>query len=108
MVKEAEENKEKDAKIKEQTEIKYRAESLITTFEKTMNDEKAKNLSEDQKKTAQKQIDELKDLLKNEKWDELKKRLDAFEQVAAQFANQQNNNNNNSQSENNTDKNKKN
>ena len=86
MVKEAEENKEKDAKIKEQTEIKYRAESLITTFEKTMNDEKAKNLSEDQKKTAQKQIDELKDLLKNEKWDELKKRLDAFEQVAAQFA----------------------
>ena len=108
MVKEAEENKEKDAKIKEQTEIKYRAESLITTFEKTMNDEKAKNLSEDQKKTAQKQIDELKDLLKNEKWDELKKRLDAFEQVAAQFANQQNNNNNNSQSENNTDENKKN
>ena len=108
MVKEAEENKEKDAKIKEQTEIKYRAESLITTFEKTMNDEKAKNLSEDQKKTAQKQIDELKDLLKNEKWDELKKRLDAFEQVAAQFANQQNNNNNNSQSENNTDGNKKN
>ena len=108
MVKEAEENKEKDAKIKEQTEIKYRAESLITTFEKTMKDEKAKNLSEDQKKTAQKQIDELKDLLKNEKWDELKKRLDAFEQVAAQFANQQNNNNNNSQSENNTDKNKKN
>ena len=108
MVKEAEENKEKDAKIKEQTEIKYRAESLITTFEKIMNDEKAKNLSEDQKKTAQKQIDELKDLLKNEKWDELKKRLDAFEQVAAQFANQQNNNNNNSQSENNTDKNKKN
>ncbi len=108
MVKEAEENKEKDAKIKEQTEIKYRAESLITTFEKTMKDEKAKNLSEDQKKTAQKQIDELKDLLKNEKWDELKKRLDAFEQVAAQFANQQNNNNNNSQSENNTDENKKN
>ena len=92
MVKEAEENKEKDAKIKEQTEIKYRAESLITTFEKSLNDEKAKNLSEEQKKTAQKQIDELKDLLKNEKWDELKKRLDAFEQIASQFANQQNNN----------------
>ena len=92
MVKEAEENKEKDAKIKEQTEIKYRAESLITTFEKSLNDEKAKNLSEEQKKTAQKQIDELKDLLKNEKWDELKKRLDAFEQIASQFANQQSNN----------------
>ena len=105
MVKEAEENKEKDAKIKEQAEIKYRAESLITTFEKSMNDEKAKSLSEEQKKTAQKQIDELKDLLKNEKWDELKKRLDAFEQVASQFANQQSNNNN-SQSDNPSDKKK--
>ncbi len=100
MVKEAEENKEKDAKIKEQTEIKYRAESLITTFEKSLNDEKAKNLPEEQKKAAQKQIDELKDLLKNEKWDELKKRLDTFEQVASQFANQQNNN---SQSKNSSD-----
>lgn len=100
MVKEAEENKEKDAKIKEQTEIKYRAESLITTFEKSLNDEKAKNLLEEQKKAAQKQIDELKDLLKNEKWDELKKRLDTFEQVASQFANQQNNN---SQSKNSSD-----
>ena len=105
MVKEAEENKEKDAKIKEQAEIKYRAESLITTFEKSMNDEKAKSLSEDQKKTAQKQINELKDLLKNEKWEELKKRLDAFEQVASQFANQQSNNNN-SQSDNPSDKKK--
>ncbi len=106
MVKEAEENKEKDAKIKEQTEIKYRAESLITTFEKSLNNEKAKSLPEEQKKTAQKQIDELKDLLKNEKWDELKKRLDAFEQVASQFSNQQNNNNN-SQTDNQSNNKKK-
>ena len=67
MVKEAEENKEKDAKIKEQTEIKYRAESLISTLERSLTDEKAKSLPEEQKQTAQKQIDELKDLLKNEK-----------------------------------------
>ena len=106
MVKEPEENKEKDAKIKEQTEIKYRAESLITTFEKSLNNEKAKSLPEEQKKTAQKQIDELKDLLKNEKWDELKKRLDAFEQVASQFSNQQNNNNN-SQTDNQSNNKKK-
>ena len=109
MVKEAEENKEKDAKIKEQTEIKYRAESLISTLERSLADEKAKSLPEEQKQTAQKQIDELKDLLKNEKWDELKTRLDAFEQMASQFANQANQQHNpNNESENKSDSEKKN
>ena len=109
MVKEAEENKEKDAKIKEQTEIRYRAESLISTLERSLADEKAKTLPEEQKQTAQKQIDELKDLLKNEKWDELKTRLDAFEQMASQFANQANQQQNpNNESENKSDSEKKN
>lgn len=109
MVKEAEENKEKDAKIKEQTEIRYRAESLISTLERSLADEKAKSLPEEQKQTAQKQIDELKDLLKNEKWDELKTRLDAFEQMASQFANQANQQQNpNNESENKSDSEKKN
>lgn len=109
MVKEAEENKEKDAKIKEQTEIKYRAESLISTLERSLADEKAKSLPEEQKQTAQKQIDELKDLLKNGKWDELKTRLDAFEQMASQFANQANQQQNpNNESENKSDSEKKN
>ena len=109
MVKEAEENKEKDAKIKEQTEIRYRAESLISTLERSLADEKAKSLPEEQKQTAQKQIDELKDLLKNEKWDELKTRLDAFEQIASQFANQANQQQNpNNESENKSDSEKKN
>ncbi len=109
MVKEAEENKEKDAKIKEQTEIRYRAESLISTLERSLADEKAKSLPEEQKQTAQKQIDELKDLLKNEKWDELKTRLDAFEQMASQFANQANHQQNpNNESENKSDSEKKN
>ena len=109
MVKEAEENKEKDAKIKEQTEIRYRAESLISTLERSLADEKAKALPEEQKQTAQKQIDELKDLLKNEKWDELKTRLDVFEQMASQFANQANQQQNpNNESENKSDSEKKN
>ena len=109
MVKEAEANKEKDAKIKEQTEIRYRAESLISTLERSLADEKAKSLPEEQKQTAQKQIDELKDLLKNEKWDELKTRLDAFEQMASQFANQANQQQNpNNESENKSDSEKKN
>jgi molecular chaperone DnaK len=67
MVKEAEENKEKDAKIKEQSEIRYRAESLISNFENSLKDEKAKDLPAAQKEMAQKQIEELKTLLKDEK-----------------------------------------
>ena len=102
MVKEAEENKEKDAKIKEQTEIRYRAESLISTLERSLADEKAKSLPEEQKQTAQKQIDELKDLLKNEKW------LQNHQQIPQQKlqANQQQNPNN--ESENKSDSEKKN
>ena len=88
MVKEAEENKEKDEKIKQQTEIKYRAETLINSLENSLKDEKAKSLPEEQKKQAQQQIDELKKLLQEQKWDELKARLDAFEQAAQAFSQQ--------------------
>lgn len=105
MVKEAEENKEKDAKAKEIVEIKYRAESLISNFENSLKDEKAKNIPEDQKATVQKQIDELKDLLKNEKYEELKQRIDSIEAAASQFAQQANkdssNQSNDSKDENN-------
>ena len=88
MVKEAEENKEKDEKIKQQTEIKYRAETLINSLENSLKDEKAKSLPEEQKKQAQQQIDELKKILQEQKWDELKARLDAFEQAAQAFSQQ--------------------
>ncbi|AIV03549.1 HSP70 family molecular chaperone DnaK [Candidatus Malacoplasma girerdii] len=86
MVKEAEENKEKDAQIKEQAEIRYKAESLISSFEASQNDEKFKNLPQEQKDMANKQIEELKQLLKDQKWDELKQKIIAFEQIASQFA----------------------
>jgi molecular chaperone DnaK len=67
MVKEAEENKEKDEQAKKITETKYRAESLISTLEKSMNDEKAKDIPAEQKEQASKQIEELKALLSEEK-----------------------------------------
>jgi molecular chaperone DnaK len=67
MVKEAEDNKEKDTKLKEQSEIRYRAESLIQGLENSMKDEKAKDMPAEQKEQAQKQIDEFKQLLKDEK-----------------------------------------
>jgi molecular chaperone DnaK len=67
MVKEAEDNKDKDEKAKTQSETRYRAESLIHQMETSMKDEKAKDIPADQKEKAQKEIDELKQLLKDEK-----------------------------------------
>ncbi|MDR0825989.1 MAG: molecular chaperone DnaK [Mycoplasmataceae bacterium] len=86
MVKEAEENKDKDEKVKSQAEVRYRAESLIHQFETSMKDEKAKAMPADQREKAEKEINELKQLLKDEKWDELKTKLDAFDQMAQQFS----------------------
>jgi molecular chaperone DnaK len=85
MVKEAEDNKEKDAQIKSQSEIRYRTESLIHQFEESLKNEKAKDLPVEQKEKAEKEINELKQLLKDEKWDELKVKLDAVDAMAQQF-----------------------
>ncbi|MCF0227707.1 MAG: Hsp70 family protein, partial [Malacoplasma sp.] len=86
MVKDAEANKEKDQQAKERTELRYRAESMIAQFEKAMNDEKAKSLPQEQKDAAKKQVEELKTLLKEEKWDELKTKMDQFDQAYQQYA----------------------
>lgn len=86
MVKEAEENKEKDEKIKQEKETKYRAESLINTLKQGMQSEEAKNSDPKQKEESQKQIGELEKLLKEEKYDELKTKIDQFEAMASQFA----------------------
>jgi molecular chaperone DnaK len=89
MVKEAEENREKDEQTKANTETKYRAETLIAGLEKSLEDEKSKDMPAEQKELATKQIEELKTLLKEEKYDELKQKVDAFEQMASQFQNGQ-------------------
>ncbi|MBQ5543475.1 MAG: molecular chaperone DnaK [Mycoplasmataceae bacterium] len=86
MIKEAEENREKDEKEKEEAETRYRAESLINSFEKSLNTEEGKNIPEDQKKQTQAQIDEIKKLLEEKKFDELKQKLDQIEAVMKQFA----------------------
>ena len=87
MVKEAEMNKEHDAKIKEQSELKYKAESYINMFEKTMSDPKlAGNVKDEQKKQGQKMVDELKKLLAEQKWDELKVKIGAIDQMMNQFS----------------------
>ncbi len=86
MVKEAEENKEKDEKIKTQKETKYRAETLINSLKQGLESEEGKKADAVQREQAQKQIDELENLLKEEKYDELKTKIDQFETMAAQFA----------------------
>lgn len=86
MVKEAEENKEKDEKIKMQKETKYRAESLINTLKQGLESEEGKKAEPAQREQAQKQIDELEKLLKEEKYDELKTKIDQFEAMTSQFA----------------------
>jgi molecular chaperone DnaK len=67
MVKDAEENREKDEANKKQAEVKHRAEALIFELEKGLNDEKSKDMPAEQKETVTKQIEEFKTLLKEEK-----------------------------------------
>lgn len=87
MVKEAEENKAADAKKKEEVETRVRAETLINQLEKGIK-EQGDKADKKQKEEAEKQIEELKKLLADNKIDELKKKLDEIEKAAAAFAEQ--------------------
>jgi len=87
MVKDAEANKEADAKKKEHSELRYKAESYINMFEKVMKDEKAAaSLPQDKKDEAKKVVDELNKLLAEEKWEELKTKLNQLDQLMATFS----------------------
>lgn len=87
MVKDAEANKEADAKKREESEIRYKAETYINTFEKALKDEKVSGqIPADQKDQAKKVVDELKKLLADQKWDELKKKLEQLDQLMATFS----------------------
>lgn len=88
MVKEAEEHREADEKIKKEKEVSNKADAFIEMLKEGLNKEGSK-LSEDQKKQAQEQIDELEKLKEAKDWDKLQEKIDAFEKVAQQFANMQ-------------------
>ncbi len=90
MIKEAEQNKEQDEKIKRENEIRYKAESLISSL-KTGLEKEGSGLSDSQKEETNKQIDELQKLLDDKKWDELDERISKIEAMAKQFANMQGN-----------------
>ena len=86
MVKDAEPNKELDNKKKEESEIRYKAESYNNQFEKVLNEEKiSAKVDDKQKQEAKKVVDDLKKLLEEQKWDELKQKLTQMDQLMAAF-----------------------
>ena len=86
MIKEAEENKESDMKIKWENDIKYKAESMISSFKTGLEQEGAK-LEAAQKEEIEKQIAELESLLNAKDYKALEEKIKMFEAAAAQFAN---------------------
>ena len=94
MVREAEENAEADAKRKEETEVKNKAETLINDIDIALQ-EKGDSIDPTQKEQTQKLRDELKTALDNNDIETLKKRISELEQAAAYMANAQANANGN-------------
>ena len=88
MVREAEENAEADAKRKEETEVKNKAEGLINDIDISLQ-EKGDSIDPAQKEQTQKLRDELKTALDNNDIETLKKRISELEQAAAYMANAQ-------------------
>ena len=82
MVREAEENAEADAKRKEETEVKNKAESLINDIDIAMQ-EKSATMDATQKEQTQKLRDELKTALDTNDIETLKKKMNELEQAAA-------------------------
>ena len=75
MKKEAEEYAEQDKKNKEEVEIKNQAEALVYTIEKTVKDFGDK-LDKEQIAEIEKEKNELKDLIKNNETEKLKKKIE--------------------------------
>lgn len=82
MMRDAEEHAEEDRKIKEKAELKNEAESWIAILEKQLKSEESKKLPDNQKVEIQKQVDEIKQLLKDEKMEALKQKIDALKKAS--------------------------
>ena len=85
MVKEAEENKEKDDKRKEEAELKNDAEQLVFQTEKSLKDLGDK-VSDKEKEEAEDLIKDLKKALEDNDMDEIKEKKDALQEKAMALA----------------------
>lgn len=91
MIKEAEINREKDEKLKEEVQTINEAQTLVNELEKTLNDpEKIKQFTDQQKEESKKQLNEFKKLIEEKNITELKAKLEQIRQLAAQFQSMQN------------------
>ncbi len=90
MVKEAEENKENDAKLKEEIEVINQAQSLLANLEQALNptDENAPAIPEEQKAELEKQVTELKELIEKRDIEALKTFIGQINAAAQAFAQQ--------------------
>ncbi|MBW0594974.1 molecular chaperone DnaK [Mycoplasmopsis anatis] len=86
MIKEAEENKEKDNKRKEEVETIVRAEALVNQIEKA-NQEQGDKMDAKAKEESEKMVKELKELIEKKDIAQLKEKLDQIENVMKNFAN---------------------
>ncbi len=85
MVKEAEENAEKDKKLKEEAELKNEADQLAFQTTKALKDI-GDEIDENEKKDIEAKVDELKEALKQEDIDLVKQKKEALEEVAQNLA----------------------
>ncbi len=90
MVKEAEENKENDAKLKEEIEVINQAQALLANLEMALNptDENAPAIPEEQKVELEKQVSELKELIEKRDIEALKTFIGQINAAAQAFAQQ--------------------
>ena len=89
MVREAEENKEKDQKRKEEVEIKNKAEQYIASIEQGLEEQKDK-IDAKQKEETEKLRDELKKAVENNDIETLKEKMTQLEQAAEMMSQYQN------------------
>ena len=85
MVKEAEENKEKDEKRKEEADLRNDAEQLVFQTEKSLKDLKDK-ISDKEKEKAEELVEDLKKALDKDDIDEIKEKRDALQEIATELA----------------------
>ncbi len=91
MVKEAEENKEKDAKLKEEIEVINNAQSLLANLETSLNGEQPEGMppiSDEQKAELEKQVAELKEKIEKRDIEGLKAFINQINATAQAFAQQ--------------------
>ena len=85
MVKEAEENKEKDEKRKEEADLRNDAEQLVFQTEKSIKDLKDK-ITDKEKEEAEELVEDLKKALDKDDIDEIKEKRDALQEKAMALA----------------------